>query len=541
MRVYSRDFEYLYRITRFLAAQEIKRYVGKSVFVLKLAASDDAAYYLQKNGWIVMDDGDPYIIKHIKQEVEQVTITAYGGHQLLTQRVTVPPGGLYAIAHTGSADAVVKHFINQSVRGATLVTSPAQGGATISDQSRLKPLGDEVARILSGSGRGEKYTFDADNKRIVFDTYLGADRSRGNALDNPPVVFDLKYKNIDKYTYTEDATKEQTTVYVGGQGEGVERDIIVTGDQASGNDRVEVFVDARDVEQGDVAKLTERAAQSTIQTAYTIAAEAVSDANLVYGVDYGLGDIVTTNVPAKSYAKNGDYYDPVDTTIQVNQRITEVTISREGGLEHIDLTFGEQPLTQTQVQRLQAEVAQLKSVDGGNLTSLSAHKVGDYYGIKLPDGSDQDWLRTTAYGLIPHSPGQGHLGTSGWPFDATYANTVYAKNAAFVGSNPVWHAGNDGEGSGLDADSLDGRHRLDFAEALILGSSLHLNDMKSSGMFGVYGREEAPFGAGIQAIEVVQCSVDWVVQIAYHINSDNARPKRRMYHSGSTWTAWASW
>ena len=176
-------------------------------------------------------------------------------------------------------------------------------------------------------------------------------------------MFDLKYKNIAEYTYTEDATVEQTTVYVGGQGEGVDREIIVTGNDADGVERTEVFVDARDVEQGDTAKLTERATQATIPAAQTVSATAVADANLVYGVDYNLGDIVTTNVPVKRYVKSSDYYDPVTETIQVNQRITEVTITRENGAEHIDLTFGDQPITQSQIQRLRAEIAQLKAVE----------------------------------------------------------------------------------------------------------------------------------------------------------------------------------
>jgi hypothetical protein len=363
MRVFSPDFEYLYKISSFLRFQEVKKYTGTSILTLVIAASSDAAHYLQKNGWIVTDE--PYVIKHIKQELEEITVTAYGGHQLLKQRVTAPATGQYAIEHTGSADAVVKHFINQSKRGLPLATAAVHGGVTISDQSRWKNLGDEVERVLVGAGRGEKYTFDADNKRIIFDTYLGVDRSIGNADDNPPVVFDLKYRNISEYTYTEDATVEQTTVYVGGQGEGVDREIIVTGNDATGIDRTEVFVDARDVEQGDTAKLTERATQATIPAAQTVSASAVADANLVYGADYNLGDIVTTNVPVKRYVKSSDYYDPVTETIQVNQRITEVVITREGGAEHIDLTFGDQPITQTQIQRLRAEIAQLKAVEPG--------------------------------------------------------------------------------------------------------------------------------------------------------------------------------
>jgi len=40
-----------------------------------------------------------------------------------------------------------------------------------------------------------------------------------------------------------------------------------------------------------------------------------------------------------------------------------------------------------------------------------------------------------------------------------------------VNGNTVWHAGNDGSGSGLDADTVDGYHASAFASASLLGSS----------------------------------------------------------------------
>lgn len=46
-------------------------------------------------------------------------------------------------------------------------------------------------------------------------------------------------------------------------------------------------------------------------------------------------------------------------------------------------------------------------------------------------------------------------------------NAIFPANVTasdfYVGSNKVWHAGNDGNGSGLDADLLDGKHASDFA------------------------------------------------------------------------------
>jgi len=53
-----------------------------------------------------------------------------------------------------------------------------------------------------------------------------------------------------------------------------------------------------------------------------------------------------------------------------------------------------------------------------------------------------------------------------------------------VNGNTVWHAGNDGPGSGLDADTVDGHHASDFASASLLGSSwVRENDINQDTLF----------------------------------------------------------
>lgn len=44
-------------------------------------------------------------------------------------------------------------------------------------------------------------------------------------------------------------------------------------------------------------------------------------------------------------------------------------------------------------------------------------------------------------------------------------------NDIFWDNNKIWHAGNDGSGSGLDADLLDGTHKADLLTAASLGAS----------------------------------------------------------------------
>ncbi|WP_290087913.1 hypothetical protein, partial [uncultured Duncaniella sp.] len=49
--------------------------------------------------------------------------------------------------------------------------------------------------------------------------------------------------------------------------------------------------------------------------------------------------------------------------------------------------------------------------------------------------------------------------------------SVNAQGAWFGGTGKVWHSDNDGSGSGLDADMLDGVHKNGFSSRKHLGFS----------------------------------------------------------------------
>lgn len=69
---------------------------------------------------------------------------------------------------------------------------------------------------------------------------------------------------------------------------------------------------------------------------------------------------------------------------------------------------------------------------------MGAVKIGSYYGMALPDGTDQganSWIRTTRYGLIPYARNDDDtdgnvsaLGTSTWSFAYGYINNLYYKD-----------------------------------------------------------------------------------------------------------------
>jgi hypothetical protein len=64
-------------------------------------------------------------------------------------------------------------------------------------------------------------------------------------------------------------------------------------------------------------------------------------------------------------------------------------------------------------------------------------------------------------GLSVNTPDSGH---SNWATGYTVDTTIVKGDSITIKGNTVWHSGNDGSGSGLDADLLDGRN-LDFDAA----------------------------------------------------------------------------
>lgn len=79
---------------------------------------------------------------------------------------------------------------------------------------------------------------------------------------------------------------------------------------------------------------------------------------------------------------------------------------------------------------------------------MGAVKIGNYYGMAWPDGTDKGdntWIRTTRLGLIPYAANTdatdgnvSSLGTSTWTFGSGYINNLYykdLKNVAVVAGN----------------------------------------------------------------------------------------------------------
>lgn len=186
-------------------------------------------------------------------------------------------------------------------------------------------------------------------QKWYFNIRFGEDRTKNNQSGNKPIEFSHSLSNLTRSTYEKDMKDYCNVTYVAGEGEGNDRTWIeVYQDGIKGTDdewdavgwlRDELFVDARDLQKTTGNKSYTDAEYKEMLTQR--GKEKLKE-HIVF-VSY---DSTVTNENEKyKYGRdfyNGDFVTVVDNElgITVDAQITEVTKSREGSREILDITFG---------------------------------------------------------------------------------------------------------------------------------------------------------------------------------------------------------
>ena len=160
-------------------------------------------------------------------------------------------------------------------------------------------LGETITAICKNYGLGWDVELDLDNKKFYFILYEGTDRSY-RQQDNPWIVFSNDFENLLTTNYTYSKSAFSNVAKVAGEGEGTQRKSTIVG-EASGMDRYESFVDARDLSTNEgelseseyITRLKERGEEKLAETTATENFEGETiDYTYNFGKDYFLGDIV---------------------------------------------------------------------------------------------------------------------------------------------------------------------------------------------------------------------------------------------------------
>lgn len=161
---------------------------------------------------------------------------------------------------------------------------------------------DAIIAICKTYSYGFKIVLTEQNE-MAFQIYRGTDRSYSQST-NPYVVFSDNFDNLSETEYSADVSTYRNVALIGGEGEGTERRYQSTG-TASGLDRYELFVDAKDISSNKDseeaisdeeynAMLIDRGIEKLAENSVVEDYDGLIDmANSYrYGQDYFLGDVV---------------------------------------------------------------------------------------------------------------------------------------------------------------------------------------------------------------------------------------------------------
>jgi hypothetical protein len=261
------------------------------------------------------------------------------------QRLTGKPGAI------GRA-LVDRYFISPSDKNRVISNIKLGAADNLGESVTVTVTGDNVGdklfKIEKTQEMSHRLAYDYLTNDLTFEVWKGKDRTDAQT-ENSWAIFSDSFYNVKNAQYNRDDSSFKNFAYVAGEGEGSARMIVTVDLRASSSEeRRELYVDARDLQ----STYTDGAGMEHSYTAsqykqmlrqrgleklaeYEVLEVANSDvdpnANLVYGVDFDLGDLCT--------------YRYTDINIECTKRITEIQEVFEGSKRTLSVVFGAEGAT----------------------------------------------------------------------------------------------------------------------------------------------------------------------------------------------------
>jgi Siphovirus ReqiPepy6 Gp37-like protein len=265
LKILDNQLKWIANIDNFISLQFEKKWHDVGKFELHINRHTKGVEKLKKGTIVMLSPSKAGIIKHREVQFDkngrQTENWIFKGPDLkgiMSNKLTLPPDGEDNDFVSGPAETIMKHLVNNNQitttdRDRKLIelrtNEDLLRGQAMNWNSRYKLLSEELRDISIDSNIGWDVFLDLEEGWWVFDTFEGKDLSVINEDGNSPVFFAPEFGNVSSMSFTDSDLNYKNVAYVAGQGEGADREVIQIGD-ASGFDRVEVFIDARDIERG---------------------------------------------------------------------------------------------------------------------------------------------------------------------------------------------------------------------------------------------------------------------------------------------------
>ncbi len=326
IRVLDRDFSFLGEVDDFENFIFTQRLHSYGEFELSINSEKKNAQLLTPEKIIYLDSGRVGIIGYSEEQFSHnnkiLTVKGFTPEFFLTYRITEPFPGADNWSYSGSGETVIKKLVeynlgpdaNRACRRIPYfrIKNSLNKGKYISFETCYKKLNEEIALLAEECGLGIKAEFNTSQKCFDFDVICGRDLTAGQNI-NPPIIFAPEFDNVFEQTYIYSDLDFKNVAIAASKGEGTERTIVSVNDAVSGDQRRELFADAKSVAQEDVEKLQTLALGKLAEHPKIISLDGKINPyhTMKYGKDYLIGD--TVNLKFKN--------------IILTSQITEVTES----------------------------------------------------------------------------------------------------------------------------------------------------------------------------------------------------------------------
>lgn len=252
--VLNKDLEVVGVVDAYNSLIWSNRYKTTGDCELYMPATTDALDLLQK-GFYLMRTDDEMVCQIRKIELDTdvengnfLVVSGYDSKIMLDQRIIM---GTLNI--NGSICDAIYNMVNDAVidpedtartfyksNGTDLLfalgSEPPDLFDRATEQTSYKNIGEKIRDYCERYGWGYRVKYSGG--QLAFELYRGTDRTG-------QVIFSEDFENLSTTVYVEDDTNLGNVALVGGEGEGSARARALSG-MASGVDRFEVFVDAKD-------------------------------------------------------------------------------------------------------------------------------------------------------------------------------------------------------------------------------------------------------------------------------------------------------
>lgn len=434
--------------------QYVDEFNGVGSFSLKLPVAEETLKYLTYGNFILFDDGVVGIIKKIsdvQDDDTEIEISGYLTNHILAFRSFLTTTKYYDtivnVARSMVSDLMISN--SNEVRNIDFIklSTNSKYIPELTNKVRIQDTGtklnEKISEMFLPYGFGYKMypvikDYDEQSgvysnlSEIEFRVLKPVDRTIGNAEGITPVVFSFELSNLKRLEYEEDGSDYSTIAVVASEGTGSNRKIVEVGEsEKTGYDRIELYVDARDLqsESTDGTTITKKELEELMNQR---GLEKLEEHKTFISFD---GSIVDGNMQYE-YGKdfyNGDYVSIIDKHLgkTFNLQIVSVTKSISNGVEYFDLTFGYDRYT----------VKNMTSNSGGTTSVVSGG-----------GSSGGGGTGSTTVSVRVNSTTTGEPGT-----DASVTNIGTDENVQLDFVIPRGANGDKGDKGNPGADGLDGK------------------------------------------------------------------------------------